>query len=71
MYNSLHGANITGANLDNDGNLMLKFEDLYNFSKNSKSGRSMAGYKLQQQGLMQPYYIRTTVKIPKSELDKY
>ena len=71
LYNTLHGANIEGAQFDKDGNLYIKLGDLYNFDKNATSMRSMVGYKLQSEGKIKPYYLRMTVKIPKTELDKY
>ncbi len=71
LYNTLHSVDITGAHFDNDGNLFIKLGDLYNFDKNATSMRSMAGYKLQSEGKIKPFYLRMTVKIPKNELDKY
>jgi len=71
LYNALHGANITEAKFDKQGNLNIKIEDLYNFNKGRTSFRGRIGEKLQSLGSLEPYYIVVDVKIPKLELDKY
>jgi len=71
LYNALHGANITEAKFDEQGNLNIKIEDLYNFNKGRTSVRGRLGEKLQNKGDLIPYYLQINVKIPKSELDKY
>ena len=71
LYNSLHGANMTYAKLDKEGNLVMRFEDLWNFNESSTSLKSKVGRKLQDYGGLEPYYAIIEVKIPKSELDKY
>ena len=71
LYNAIHGANISDAKFDKDGNLYLSIEDLYNFNKGRTSVKGRIGEKLQNQGDLIPFYMRVNVKIPKSELDKY
>ena len=71
LYNALHGANITEAKFDEQGNLNIKIEDLYNFNKGRTSFRGRIGEKLQSLVSLEPYCIVVDVKIPKFELDKY
>ena len=71
FYNALHGANITEAKFDEQGNLNIKIEDLYNFNKGRTSFRGRIGEKLQSLVSLEPYCIVVDVKIPKFELDKY
>jgi len=71
LYNSIHGGNISEAKFDNEGNLHLVIEDLYNFNEGRTSVRGRIGEKFQKEGSIIPYYIKFNVIIPKSKLDTY
>ncbi len=64
LYNSLHGALIKGIHLQDDGTLILRIEDLYNFNEKRTSVRGRLGRRLQLEGHIIPYYIIILVKIP-------
>lgn len=71
LYNSLHGAVIKDAKTDAQGNLTLTVQDLWNFNAGRTSVRGRAGEKLQNEGLLENYYIIIDIKIPKEDLKKY
>ncbi len=71
LYASFHGAAVKNIHLDNDGNLHLRVEDFYNFNKNRFSLKGRIGRKLQEQGVLKPYYIICPVFISKEELQNY
>ena len=71
LYASFHGAEVKDIHLDAEGNLHLRIEDLYNFNKNRFSLKGRVGRKLQEQGVLKPYYIICPVFISKEELQKY
>ena len=71
LYSSFHGAEIYDARFDDDGNLILRLEDYYNFNPDRKSVKARVGHKLQEQGNLKPYYIIDIIKIPKEKLEKY
>ena len=59
------------THFDDDGNLILRLEDYYNFNPNRTSVKGKVGYKLQEQEDLKPYYIIATIKIPKEKFLKY
>ncbi len=71
LHNSMHGCDLTYAKLDKEGNLIMRFEDLWNFNEGRTSVKNRVGEALQKRGLLIPYYLVVDVKIPKSELDMY
>lgn len=70
MYNALHGAEIKDVKIDNQGNLIMRIEDLYNFEPNRTSTRGRTGERLQNKGDLKNYYIIILIKIPKEQLPK-
>ena len=71
LYASFHGAEVKDIHLDAEGNLHLRIVDLYNFNKYRFSLKGRVGRKLQEQGVLKPYYIICPVFISKEELQKY
>ena len=71
LYSSFHGSEIYDAHFDDDGNLILRLEDYYNFNPDRKSVKARVGHKLQKQGDLKPYYIIDLIVIPKEKLEKY
>ncbi len=70
-YITFHGSEIYDAHFDDDGNLILRLEDYYNFNPDRKSVKARVGHKLQKQGDLKPYYIIDLIVIPKEKLEKY
>ena len=71
LYASFHGAEIYDTRFDDDGNLILRLEDYYNFNPDRKSVKARVGHKLQEQEDLKPYYIIAIIKIPKENFSKY
>ena len=71
LYASFHGTKITNIHLDTEGNLYAQIEDYYNFNPGRTSVKGRIGYKLQQQGDIEPYFIICPIFIPKERLLKY
>lgn len=61
---------IYDAHFDDEGNLILRIEDYYNFNPGRTSVKGQVGYKLQEQGELEPYYVIVFIKIPKDEFIK-
>ena len=50
LFSTFHGAEIYDAYIDNEGNLIMRLEDYYNFNRDRNSVKGRVGYKLQVQG---------------------
>ncbi|CDC21521.1 unknown [Clostridium sp. CAG:306] len=71
LYNAMHGAKVKDIKLDDNGNITLRVEDLYNFEANRTSVKGRLGEKYQNKGQIENYYIITKIEIPKSVWSKY
>ena len=71
LYNALHGALIKNARTDTKGNLSLRVEDFWDFNAGRTSVRGRIGEKLQNQGVLENFYIIIDIKIPANELNVY
>ena len=71
LLSTFHGAEIYDAYIDNEGNLIMRLEDYYNFNRDRNSVKGRVGYKLQVQGELEPYYVIVLIKVPKEKLMKY
>ena len=67
----MHGAKVKDIKLDDNGNITLRVEDLYNFEANRTSVKGRLGEKYQNKGQIENYYIITKIEIPKSVWSKY
>lgn len=71
LYSAIHGAEVTNMHLDKEGNLHMVIEDLYNFNAGRTSVKGRVGRKLQEERVLEPYYVICPIIIPKEELNKF
>lgn len=71
LYNAMHGANVKDIKIDDNGNITLRVEDLYNFEPNRTSVKGRLGEKYQNEGQIENYYVITKLEIPKYIWNKY
>ena len=68
LYNALHGAIIKNARTDSNGNLSLTVEDFWDFNAGRTSVKGRVGEKLQNQGMLENFYIIIDIKLSAKEI---
>ena len=71
LFSTFHGAEIYDAYIDEEGNLIMRLEDYYNFNRDRNSVKGRVGYKLQVQEELEPYYVMVLIKVPREKLMKF
>ena len=64
FYNAIGKADIINMSKNSSGEVELYITDIYDFNKNSSNPLVKAGYELQSEGYLIPYFVIYFVKIP-------